>query len=380
MKMKPLNQTGALIMTFAAALAAQNPTQSPQQLTPPPLAPSRDDYVAALAALQGKTASNSERTNPKSQQSRSPVPAITGTITAETGSVILEKSLPLSAQEAEALRIAHVGQAESTPGVGEHGRVIYTFGEGIPTVVTAPEQLSEIELEPGEQIQLDNKGLPMLDLGDWHHWTITPRLIGTGERAQAFLIVKPEFSGQETTLTVPTDKRIYYIRLLSEAHDYLPQVAFRYPEEEQQRKLQSFAASQQAQHDTTKEFEQDKHLKTLDTIREANSTAYDVVLNKAARKHAEYLRPAKIYDDGAHTFIQLSEGARYHDLPVLRLTEYTGRDAPNWHFSDRDLTYTIDCLTDKIELLSGVGRHQFRVTITNKNVLTATGAIHGGAR
>jgi type IV secretory pathway VirB9-like protein len=93
-----------------------------------------------------------------------------------------------------------------------------------------------------------------------------------------------------------------------------------------------------------------------------------------------YLRPAKVYDDGAHTFIQLSEAARYHDLPVLRLAGYSGADAPNWHFSNRDLTYTIDCLTDRMELLSGVGRHQFRVTITNKNVLTATGANHAGTR
>ena len=278
------------------------------------------------------------------------------------------------------MKIARLAQTESAPGVGEHGRVIYCFGQGIPTVITAPEQLSEIELEPGEQIQLDSKGLPMLDLGDWSHWTITPRLIGTGDRAQAFLIVKPEFSGQQTTLTVPTDKRIYYIRLLSEPHEYLPQVAFRYPEEDQQRKLQNFAAEQKAQHETAKEPEGSARLKALDTIREAKSTAYDVALNKAAQKHAAYLRPAKVYDDGAHTFVQLSEAARYRDLPVLRLSGYTGPDAPNWHFSDQDLTYTIDCLTDRIELLSGVGRHQFRVTITNRNVLTASGAIHGGTR
>jgi len=71
----------------------------------------------------------------------------------------------------------------------------------------------------------DTQGVPMLDLGDWRHWTVTPRLVGTGEHAPAFLIVKPEFSGQETTLTVPTDKRIYYIRLLSEPHDYLRSAA-----------------------------------------------------------------------------------------------------------------------------------------------------------
>ncbi|MBV9223224.1 MAG: hypothetical protein JOY85_04300, partial [Acidobacteriaceae bacterium] len=47
-----------------------------------------------------------------------------------------------------------------------------------------------------------------------------------------------------------------------------------------------------------------------------------------------------------------------------------GPDTPNWHFSDQDLTYTIDSLTDRIELLSGAGRRQLRVTIINKNVLT----------
>lgn len=184
---------------FGAALVAQ----PPQRLTPPSLRPTHDDYADALAALQGKTSSS------QSQRTRSPVRVIGGTITTRTAPVFGETSLPLTAQESQALRIAHRAQAESIPGVGEHGRVIYTFGEGIPSVITAPKQLSEIELEPGEQIQLDSKGVPMLDLGDWDHWTITPRLIGTGDHAQAFLNVKPEFSGQETTLTVPTDRRIY---------------------------------------------------------------------------------------------------------------------------------------------------------------------------
>jgi type IV secretion system protein VirB9 len=240
---------GALL---PAVLFGQSAAQPAQQLVPPPLVPSHSDYTAALAALQGK-----QPDAPKSQESgqlrSEPPPMITGTITAIPA--IAEKSLPLTPRESESLRIAHVAQSESVPVAGEHGRVLYTFGEGIPTVITAPEQLSEIDLEPGEQIQLDTKGLPMLDLGDWSHWTVTPRLIGSGERALAFLIVKPEFSGQETTLTVPTDKRIYYIRLLSEPHDYLPQVAFRYPEEEQKRKLQSFAAAQTAQHEGSREAE-----------------------------------------------------------------------------------------------------------------------------
>ena len=352
---------------FPAVLFGQNP---PQQLTPPPLVPSHGDYVAALGALQGKQSAAAKNAHAQ-RTPTTPAPMIAGTITGTAAPTIAEKSLPLSPQEAESLRIAHAAQSESAPSAGEHGRVLYTFGEGIPTVITAPQQLSEIDLEPGEQIQLDTKGLPMLDLGDWTHWTVTPRLIGTGERAQAFLIVKPEFSGQETTLTVPTDKRVYYIRLLSEPRDYLPQVAFRYPEEEQKRRLQSFAAAQTAQHEGSKETDQSKHLKSLDTMRAAKSTAYDVVLNRAAKKHGQYLRPAKVYDDGVHTFVQLREAARYRDLPVLRLTSFTGPDAPNWHFSDKDLTYTIDSLTDQIDLLSGTGRHQLRVTITNKNVLTA---------
>ena len=357
---------------FPAFLLGQGAPPSPQPLKPPPLAPSHSDYVNALAALQGHRSPNTPaKQSPASRAPASPPPLMTGTIWGTAAPALAEKSLPLTSQEAEALRIARLAQSQSSPAAGAHGRVLYTFGEGIPTVITAPEQLSEIEFEPGEQIQLDTKGLPMLDLGDWHHWTVTPRLIGTGEHAQAFLIVKPEFSGQETTLTVPTDRRIYYIRLLSEPHDYLPQVAFRYPEEEQKRKLESFAAAQRTQHpEAPRETEESKRLKSLDTIRTAKSTAYDVVLNKAARKHGLYLRPAKIYDDGIHTVVQLSEAARYRDLPVLRLKTFTGPDTPNWHFSDQDLTYTIDSLTDRIELLSGAGRRQLRVTIINKNVLT----------
>ena len=62
---------------FPAVLFGQNP---PQQLTPPPLVPSHGDYVAALAALQGKQPAAAKNAHVQ-RNPTTPPPMITGAIT-----------------------------------------------------------------------------------------------------------------------------------------------------------------------------------------------------------------------------------------------------------------------------------------------------------
>src|SRR5438270_398111 len=95
----------SLGLLLAGRLWAQS---APQPLQPPPLTPTHQDYVAALAALQGQTPSGSQVAKPPSSPPRSSTSQITGTITSGPGPVIVEKSLPLTPREAEALRLAHL--------------------------------------------------------------------------------------------------------------------------------------------------------------------------------------------------------------------------------------------------------------------------------
>ena len=109
---------------------------------------------------------------------------------------------------------------------GNDARVTFVFGEGLPTVITAPFHVSIVELEPGETIT----GPPAI--GDSVRWEIAPGTSGTGPLAQPLVIVKPHDAGLDTNLVIMTNKRTYYLRLVSRENDYIARIGFSYKEDE----------------------------------------------------------------------------------------------------------------------------------------------------
>ncbi|MFS8085620.1 MAG: TrbG/VirB9 family P-type conjugative transfer protein, partial [Acidobacteriota bacterium] len=115
-------------------------------------------------------------------------------------------------------------QTPSLPAPGADGRVLYSYGEGLPTLVCAPLRLCVIELEPGERLVGDPQ------IGDAVRWVVSATRTGGGAgRAPAeLLIVKPKTIGLDTALLVATDRRAYYLRLLSRSDRYMARIAFDY--------------------------------------------------------------------------------------------------------------------------------------------------------
>jgi type IV secretion system protein TrbG len=109
------------------------------------------------------------------------------------------------------------------PTPGADGRVVYAYGAGMPVVVCAPLRVCAIELEPGEHVQSQPQ------IGDARRWEVTPVASGSGLDQTALLIVKPIEAGLDTDLVVPTDRRTYVLRLVSDPLRYISRVAFRYP-------------------------------------------------------------------------------------------------------------------------------------------------------
>ena len=70
-----------------------------------------------------------------------------------------------------------------------------------------------------------------LHLGDTARWTVEPAVTGTGPQAVQHLIIKPMDTGLETSLIVTTDRRTYHLRLRSHRAEFMPRVAFIYPDE-----------------------------------------------------------------------------------------------------------------------------------------------------
>ena len=185
-------------------------------------APTTADYQQAAAILAGANpGANTQSPHPK----RRPKPQISGTISAGAMQLVREVSLPANASLA--LSLSEGFQVSGAPPTtGRDGRVLYTYGQGVPTVVCSTLQVCELDLEPGETITKD-----ALDWGD-HRFELVARTAGSGPEQFTYLVVKPTEPGLDTTVTVGTDKRLYYVRLVSTDHEHMARVAFTYPDEE----------------------------------------------------------------------------------------------------------------------------------------------------
>lgn len=137
------------------------------------------------------------------------------------------KDVPLSDTAKQALEVS---QASTTAGPGpvegSNGRILYTYGAGLPTVVCAPLRVCALELQAGERIL----GEP--HIGDSVRWIISPATSGRDELAVPMIVIKPKAAGLDTDLLITTDRRAYYVRLISKPEEYLARVAFAFPDEE----------------------------------------------------------------------------------------------------------------------------------------------------
>jgi len=120
----------------------------------------------------------------------------------------------------------HAENRDAMPARGDEGRVVYTFGESDPTVVCTPLRVCDIELEAGEVIV----GEPQI--GDGVRWKVSPAVHGSGASKTTHVIVKPTARNIETNLIIPTDRRVYHLRLaaVDDSARFTRYISFYYPD------------------------------------------------------------------------------------------------------------------------------------------------------
>jgi type IV secretion system protein VirB9 len=228
------------------------------------------------------------------------------------------------------------------------GRVIYTWGKGIPPIVCALLQVTEIDLEPGEHATEKD-----VDVGDDEfHISVHKGADRVGEFD--YLIIKPTVANVETTLTVGTNRRVYYFRLIATQTEHIARISFTYPEEEERRKK---AEEQLAK----AKAEEAVHLAALAPSKAIKNWKYSLEVHG---NEAHYMIPLSVGDDGSRTYIQLSQDVRKVGLPVLEITGATGPIPANSHWEENRLI--VDALFDRGCLLEGVGKKQQRVCVRNE--------------
>jgi len=260
-----------------------------------------------------------------------------------------KRDIVLNPTGLDALLISRDWEAShNIPAIGNDGRVVYTYGAGLPIVVCAPLHVCMVELEPGEKII----GEP--HIGDSVRWEVAPTASGSGPDSTPILIIKPRISGLDTTMVVPTDRRAYYIRLQSKPAEYVARVAFTYPEDHN-RQWQVFLA---------KQHEQEQQEKTHRVAELPNNAIENLYWKYAIKGGSPSTRPVHVLDDGVKTYIQMPEEAIHRELPVLVVKAPGGSEMVNYRVKDN--IYIVDRLFDRAALLLGVGKHQTKVEIVRE--------------
>ena len=293
-------------------------------------------------------------------------------VVAEPGGLSVEKDglLPQNAQDALAVGKAWMSE-KHTPAPGKDGRVLYTYGSGLPTVVCAPLRVCVVELEAGERVV----GEP--HIGDAVRWIIAPAGAGQADSVTPMIVLKPKQAGLDTNLLVTTDRRAYYLRLISKPEEYLARVAFAYPEDEV-RKWQVHLAQEEQRRKAERDAAQVSPVESLESL------YFDYRIESVD----PHIRPVRVVDDGKKTFIQMTADAAHREAPVLVVIGPDGPEMVNYRVKD-DM-YIVDRLFERGALLLGVGKKGQRAEIirgTYRGKLklkgdpyAAVGAKPGGAK
>jgi len=205
-----------------------------------------------------------------------------------------------------------------------------------------------IEMQAGEKIA----GEPQI--GDSVRWNISPGMYGNGDQATQIIVLKPQEAGLDTNLLITTDRRAYYLRLVSKPQEYVARVAFRYPEEENSHKWQQHLVEQRAQE---REAKRDSQMLPAMITAEKLNFAYSVTGGN------EHIRSERVYDDGSKTYIQMKPEIQNREAPVLLVIGADGKGETT-NYRVRAQTYIVDRLFDRARLVLGSGKKSQKVEIS----------------
>jgi type IV secretion system protein TrbG len=289
----------------------------------------------------------------------------------------------LSPQETAGVQItqAWIDKSLQAMTTGPDGAVQFSFGDAMPSIVCAPFQVTDLELQPGEEGH-------EVEIGDDQRWV--KKVAASGEDPKTLhVLLRPKQIGIETTLVITTDLRTYRIRLVSDEKKFMAHVTFAYHDGLVPKKPVAEEAPAESTPAPSPVTEVPKAhvamiesgtrrpaVKTSQAASRASGGKAAVFLGKAEAKDRDFriqgsapFRPTQVYTDGKKTYIELPENVQ--ETPVLfrvkkggflglghQLSDVNGRVHGNW--------YVADTVLDRAVLVSGVGSAQQKVTITRE--------------
>jgi len=208
------------------------------------------------------------------------------------------------------------------------GAVVYNY---VPNQVyelfTAPYELTDIELEPGETLTSAPAS------GDTADFILATSYSKSGGKQIEHVLLKPVYSGKQTSLVIPTDKRTYTFSVYAFQTTYMPLVSFRYP------------------------FEQARMITQAQRVEAAQIPTYgsvtDLDFNYRIIPHTLDLpawAPSHVFNDGRRTYIDFPSADRAAYAPVLFSVDAHGaRTLLNYHV--QGTYYIVDSVLNHAELV-----------------------------
>ena len=219
---------------------------------------------------------------------------------------------------------------------------VYPFTQGaLYQLYTAPGQITDIALQPGEQLV----GSGPVAAGDTVRWIVGDTESGTGATRQIHILVKPTRADLTTNLVINTDRRTYHMELRSTASTYMASVSWQYPED-QLIALRRQNADAQA----------------------AAPIASGVDLSALNFRYAMEgdnppWRPLRAFDDGRQVFIEFPRGIGQGEMPPLFVVGPEGKTSELVNYRVRSNYIVVDRLFAAAELRFGSARRQQRIRI-----------------
>ncbi len=169
------------------------------------------------------------------------------------------------------------------------------------------------------------------------------------------LVLKPQMPGLDTNLLITTDRRAYYVRLVSKAEDYVSRVGFLYNDDDGGKKWKEHFAEQ----------------KRAELVTARDAQAHPGLVLAVEHLHFDYqikggdenIRPQRVFDDGTKTYIQMSANVANREAPVLVVVGPDGKgEVVNYRMKDQ--TYIVDRLFERAQLVLGSGKKAQKVEIS----------------
>lgn len=226
---------------------------------------------------------------------------------------------------------------------------IYPYTPGaLYRLYAAPEQVSDIGLQPGEQ-------LVAISAGDTVRWVVGDTTSGDGDGKQVHVLVKPFAPDLETNLVITTDRRTYHLALESTAHTSMAAISWTYP-------LDRLVMLKRQNARADQERPIDRGL-ALDKLR----------FRYAITGDSPPWKPVRAFDDGSKVYIEFPARIDQGEAPPLFVVGPTG-ESELVNYRVRHNYYIVDRLFGAAELRLGKDPQQIvRISRTDTPGQAASG-------